>query len=311
MNDGRDLTEAVADYLGYLSTERNYSQNSVRAYRSDLGDLVAFCLDREVTVLEAIDNLLLRGYLATLQKSGRSRATIRRRMSAIRSFFRWLTRFADEAKDPTLRVRSPKIEARLPKFLDPREVDALLAAPDQETAPGLRDAAVLEMLYSTGMRVSELVGLDLDDMNADMTVKVRGKGRKERIVPAGRAAMAALKAYVARRGELGKETHDAKALFLSHLGTRMTARGVRYRISGYLKEAGIRKEVSPHTLRHSFATHMLDAGADLRVVQELLGHVSLSTTQVYTHVTTERLRDVYTALHPRSCQAETSGTGTD
>lgn len=275
-----------------------------------MNEFAHYCLEHEKTELSQIDNLVLRGFLAHMQKSGRARSTIQRRMSAIRSLYTWLMRFDHVTTNPTLKVRTPPREKRLPAFLDPKEVEALLEAPDTSTPLGLRDAAMLELLYSTGMRVSELVGLDMDSFEPDMTVKVLGKGKKERLVPVGRPAIAALHAYVARRHELFSKLHDVNALFTSHVGRRVTDRAVRYRIAGYLKTAGIEKKVTPHTLRHSFATHLLNAGADLRVVQEMLGHVSLSTTQIYTHVTTERLREVYAALHPRATATAEPGAET-
>jgi tyrosine recombinase XerC len=295
-----ELSDAIEGFIAYVSRERDFSPHSVRAYRSDMNEFAHYCLGQDRTELAKIDNLVLRGFLAHLQKAGRARSTIQRRMSAIRSLYGWLMRFGHVTTNPTLKVRTPPREKRLPAFLDPAEVEALLDAPDTETPIGLRDASMLELLYSTGMRVSELCGLDVDSFEPDMTVKVLGKGKKERLVPVGRPAMAATEAYVARRHELCSNLRDVNALYISHMGTRVTDRAVRYRIAGYLKDAGIEKKVTPHTLRHSFATHLLNAGADLRVVQEMLGHVSLSTTQIYTHVTTERLRDVYAALHPRA-----------
>ena len=302
------LSDAIEGFIAYVSRERDFSKHSVRAYRSDMNEFAHYCLGQDKMELAEIDNLVLRGFLAHLQKAGRARSTIQRRMSAIRSLYSWLTRFGHVTVNPTLKVRTPPREKRLPAFLDPKEVEALMDAPDTSTAIGLRDAAILELLYSTGMRVSELCGLDVDSFEPDMTVKVLGKGKKERLVPVGRPAMAALDAYVARRHELCANLKDVNALFTSHVGRRMTDRAVRYRIASYLEDAGIEKKVTPHTLRHSFATHLLNAGADLRVVQEMLGHASLSTTQIYTHDTTERLRDVYAALHPRG---ETPSEETD
>ncbi|MBT3269501.1 tyrosine recombinase XerC [Candidatus Poribacteria bacterium] len=294
-----ELSDAIEGFIAYVSRERDFSPHSVRAYRSDMNEFAHYCLSQDKMELARIDNLVLRGFLAHLQRAGRARSTIQRRMSAIRSLYAWLMRFGHVTTNPTLKVRTPPREKRLPAFLDPAEVEALLDAPNTDTPIGLRDASMLELLYSTGMRVSELCGLDVDSFDTDMTVKVLGKGKKERLVPVGRPAMAATEAYVARRHELCSNLHDVNALYISHMGKRLTDRAVRYRIAGYLKDAGIGKKVTPHTLRHSFATHLLNAGADLRVVQEMLGHASLSTTQIYTHVTTERLRDVYAALHPR------------
>jgi tyrosine recombinase XerC len=302
----KPLEHAIEDFLQYIRVERGYSEHTGRAYQNDLTDLMAFALSRRVTNVEDVNSLLLRAYLAHLQKSGKARTTVQRRMSSIRSFFKWMTRFDSLVHNPTIKVRTPTREKRLPQFLDPSEVETLLRMPDRGNAVGRRDAAVLELLYSTGMRVSELIALDVDSLNADDTVKVRGKGMKERIVPVGRPAVQAIRDYLEKRYELGHTSQDPHALFLSHLGTRLTARAVRYRLNLYLKAAGIDKRVSPHTLRHTFATHLLNGGADLRVVQEMLGHASLATTQVYTHVTTERLRESYAELHPRSRKTPTA-----
>lgn len=296
----KPLEQAINEFLHYLRMERGYSEHTVRAYQNDLNDLKIFAHERNVADVEEVDNLLLRAYLAYLQKSGKARTTIQRRMSSIRSFYRWLTRFGMALRNPTLRVRTPRREKRLPSFLDPSEVEALLNVPDRKTLIGCRDAAILELLYSTGMRISELVALDVDSLNPDDTIKVRGKGKKERLVPVGRPATEAIREYLACRHEFGAESQDPHALFLSHLGTRLTPRAISYRLREYMKMVGIQKRVSPHTLRHSFATHLLNGGADLRIVQEMLGHASLSSTQVYTHVTTERLRERYAEFHPRS-----------
>lgn len=295
----KPIEQAIEEFLRYLRVERGYSDHTVRAYQNDLNELKTFAKERRVVDVEGVDNLLLRAYLAHLQKSGKARTTIQRRMSSIRSFYRWMTRFGMTWRNPTLRVRTPRREKRLPSFLDPAEVETLLNMPDRKTLIGCRDAAILEVLYSTGMRIGELVALDVDSLNPDETVKVRGKGKKERLVPLGRPAAQAIREYLARRHEFGAESQDPRALFLSHVGTRLTPRAISYRLREYLKAAGIQKRVSPHTLRHSFATHLLNGGADLRIVQEMLGHASLSTTQVYTHVTTERLRESYAEFHPR------------
>jgi len=296
----KPLEEALEEFLRYLRDERGYSEHTARAYRNDLTELTTFAHARGATHIEQVDNLLLRAYLAHLQKSGKARATVLRRMSSVRSFYKWLNRFGLSAHNPTVKVRTPPREKRLPRFLDPAEVEALLKIPDRQTALGCRDAAIFELLYSTGMRVGELVALDVDSLLADDTIKVRGKGKKERIVPVGRFAIEALRAYLERRRELGGDFQDPRALFLSRAGARLTPRAIRYRLHLLLKEAGIDKRISPHAFRHSFATHLLNGGADLRIVQEMLGHASLSSTQVYTHVTAERLRETYTQLHPRS-----------
>lgn len=297
------MEEYIDGFIAYLEIERNYSQNTAASYRTDLLDFRNFLLDTSdpLPSIGEIDHLTIRSYLANLQERQLARSTVLRRLSSIRSFFRYLCRRGHLNIDPTEALASPKVQRKLPEFLELKEVESLLFAPDTETVIGLRDRAILELLYSTGMRVSELLALNLPDLDRQSAfVKVRGKGKRERILPVGRAAIAALNSYLTRRHELGSGK-PTQALFLSERGNRIADRTrIRRRIEKYARAAGIRKKVTPHTLRHTFATHMLNAGADLRSVQELLGHVSLSTTQIYTHVTADRLKQVYEKAHPRA-----------
>ncbi len=291
------MLDAVGEFIQYLGEERNYSEHTVKAYATDLNGFMQFLGNIESP--DDVDHLAIRGYLSHLQQDGIQRSTVLRKLSTLRSFYKYLRARGYVQTDPTLPVATPRDEKRLPQFLEVPEVEALLNAPDVSTLLGLRDRAILELMYSTGMRVGELVALDVDLLDAqEALIRVEGKGKKERLVPVGRMAMEALRSYLARRDEWLRSPESA--LFLSEYGTRLTARSIHKRIVKYVALAGIKKHVSAHTLRHSFATHLLNAGADLRVVQELLGHASLSTTQIYTHVTTERLKQVYDKAHPRA-----------
>jgi tyrosine recombinase XerC len=297
------MQDHIHEFVAYLEVERNYSQNTVASYRTDLSDFKKFLLEASDSLpsVAEIDHLTIRGYLANLQERQLARSTVLRRLSSLRSFFRYLCTRGYLDTDPTAALATPKVRRKLPEFLDLSEVESLLLAPDTKTIIGLRDRAILELLYSTGMRVGELLSLDLSDLDRqNALVKVRGKGKKERILPVGKAAMSALSSYLARRHELEVGKPD-QAIFLSQRGNRIADRTrIRRRIGKYARDVGIRKKITPHTLRHTFATHMLNAGADLRSVQELLGHASLSTTQIYTHVTADRLKQVYQKAHPRA-----------
>ncbi len=298
----------IREFLDYLTHERNFSDHTVRSYAADLDQFAAFLggsddggveaeeLSKRIVEATPVD---LRRYLAEMRRRDYRRATIARKLATLRSFYKFLARQGHVEANPVKTIRTPRQEKRLPKFLEPEEVERLLAAPEGDDLLTLRDRAILEILYSTGMRVSELVGLNLDDVDPiGEVVRVRGKGRRERLAPLGSYALEALDRYLAARA--GAEVRDDKALLVNRHGQRLSARSVRRKLAKYLKMAGLDPAVSPHTLRHSFATHMLERGADLRAVQELLGHRSLSTTQVYTHVTAGRLKEVYEAAHPRA-----------
>ncbi|HRZ67399.1 MAG TPA: tyrosine recombinase XerC, partial [Candidatus Omnitrophota bacterium] len=231
-----------------------------------------------------------------------SKVSIARKIASIRSFFKFLFREGIIKNNPASSLSTPKRDKHLPKFLDEKEIVLLLESPGKEDEAGLRDGAILETLYSTGIRVSELVGLNIDTVDQiGGVIKVYGKGKKERIVPIGDRALQAIRDYLKkRRASNTKDTHAGKALFFNKNGGRLTDRSIRRIINKYITKTSIQQKISPHTLRHSFATHMLDHGADLRSVQELLGHANLSTTQIYTHITTERLKSAYTKAHPRA-----------
>jgi integrase/recombinase XerC len=294
------MKNEIGDFLDYLTYERNVSPNTVEAYRDDLESFFRFlCNDyltmaRDLIDLRKIDHLGVRSYLAHLARKKLSRSSTARHLSALRSFFKYLMREGVVEANPARTVATPKREKHLPAVLQTADVALLLEQPD-DSPLGIRDRAWLELLYASGLRISELVAIDIDDIELRARlVKVRGKGSKERIVPFGSKAEAALRTYLAIR------TEDDPALFLNYRGQRITTRSVRRLFEGYVRAASLRAGVSPHTLRHSFATHLLNSGADLRGIQELLGHASLSTTQKYTHLNDAQLIAVYKKAHPRA-----------
>ena len=299
-----DLTEVVAVFLRAGEAERDLSPHTVAAYRGDLRQFVEWLARRRVTALGGIDRLVLRRYVAFLDARGFARRSIARKISAIRSMLAWAVVHelveANAAED----VPVPKLDRTLPKVMRAGDAARLCELPPEDEPVGLRDRAILELLYGSGLRVAELCGLDVDDVDLSAArVRVMGKGRKQRQVPMSEPARRAVEAYVtgARAGLLRPGTPPAArhALFLNSRGGRLGPRSVRSMLARYLSAEGA-APVGPHALRHSFATHLLDGGADLRVVQELLGHASLATSQIYTHVSTERLKAVYEQSHPRA-----------
>ncbi len=298
------MRDRIQEFLDVLALDRDQSPNTVRSYARDLSDLLAFLAEDDDPAanvpLETVDARAVRAWVADMHGRGLSPATVGRRLSAARSFFRWLGREGLVVDNPATTVKNPKRAERLPERLDVEDVQAVLEAPDPATAAGLRDRALLELTYACGLRVSELVGLDLDDVGfADRTARVLGKGRKERIVPFGRKAAAAVKAYLAAFSELRQRSGE-EALFLNQRGGRLTDRSVRRILDAAVERAALLRGVHPHLLRHSFATHLLESGMDLRAIQELLGHARLSTTQRYTKVSLERILEVYDRSHPRA-----------
>jgi integrase/recombinase XerC len=303
------MQEVFNRYLNYLKAERNASPYTVRNYKSDLvgnykrgtgKGFFQFLKLRNIDSLDKVDKTVMRGYLAHLAEQGIVRASIARKLSAIRSFYSYLVREGILTKNPLQQVVSPKLEKRLPSFLTVAETVRLLTAPDLSKPKGQRDRAILELLYAAGLRVSELVNLNMGQVNLDAReIRVWGKGAKERVVLIGEPAAGALDNYLARgRPALLGEKGGEEALFLNRNGERFTEREVQKMLGEYADKAGIAKRVHPHLLRHTFATHLLDGGADLRVVQELLGHTNLASTQIYTHVTRSQARKVYLSAHP-------------
>ena len=290
--------QAIDRFLQYLEGERNASPHTRRNYRNDLIDFFQLLGDRPLTAVTPLD---VRSFLASQSSQQFSKKTIARRLSCVRSLFRFLCREGDLEENPATVVPSPRLERRLPKFLDEAQTVRLLESPATDRWQGVRDRAALETLYSTGIRVSELVGLNREDVEEiSETIVVRGKGKKERVCPIGKTALRAIEAYWQRiPPSVTKRLREPRAVFISQKGTRLTARHVDRLVQRYALQAGL-PAISPHSLRHSFATHLLDRGADLRSVQELLGHQSLATTQIYTHVTAQRLKKVYDQAHPRA-----------
>jgi len=295
----RDANPDVAGFLRALEGERGASRHTLAAYGRDLSQFSGFVHGQGVTAWEQVTPQLARRYVASLSRRY-ARSAIARQLSAVRSFFRFLYREGKVSQNPLVLVSTPRRQRRLPTFLTPDEVRMVLAAPDISTALGRRDRAILELLYATGMRVGELVALRVSDVQWGGELRVTGKGRKERVVLVAAAAVEALRHYLQDgRPQLVKH-RTADAVFVNARGGALSDRGVRVVLDRAIRQAALAKRVSPHVLRHTFATHLLDGGADLRVVQELLGHVNLVTTQIYTHVSRDWLKRVYDKAHPRA-----------
>jgi integrase/recombinase XerC len=299
------LEQGFADFLTYLALEKNSSTQTVKSYREDLTQVLEYIREHiRKTAVEPRDwnTRTLRSFVAWLHEQGYAKTTVARRLATIRSFGKFLCREGVLKVNPAQALRGPRQDKKLPHFLTVADVQRLLSAPSDMPPLGRRDRAILETLYSAGLRVSELVGLNLDDVDLnDGVLVVRGKGKKERLALLGGPAKSALATWLTdRSGLLANRNRQSPAVFLNKAGGRLTTRSVGRILAKHLQQAGLDPRTTPHTLRHSFATHMLDAGADIRGVQELLGHKSLSTTQVYTHITTQRLQQSYHKAHPRA-----------
>ena len=292
-----------AEFVKYLRYERNMSPETIRAYEKDLHQFMRFfCKETpEIPHPASITTLQVREFLAELTERNYKKTTIVRKLATIRSFYKFLMRKGHITTNPLTSIETPKVEKKLPHFLSVEEVEKLLNAPQGDNFQSCRDRAILETLYSTGLRVSELTALNVGDLDFSVgAIKARGKGRKERMVPVGSFALQAIKRYVESRAQTHKpDEKDPDALFLNRFGARLSSRSIRKILDKYIKVTGLSTKTSPHTLRHSFATHLLDRGANLRMVQELLGHKHLSTTQIYTHVTTKNIQKAYGDAHQR------------
>jgi integrase/recombinase XerC len=327
----------VQEFLNYLKFEKRFSEHTAKCYEADLnqfgeflsntsesghsadepigetGSATAVATQAHVQVdqlMLAVETAAVRTYLAFLNDKEYSKATIARKLATLRSFYKFLVKRNQLGSNPVVAVRTPKQDKKLPRFLEYEEVKRLLETPPMNSWLGARDRAILETLYSTGIRVSELVALNMDDVDfLGEVVHIRGKGKKERIAPIGSSALQVIQHYMEFRNKRAQSSSnfDTKVLFVNKHGRRLSTRSVRRKMDKYLKMAGLDPAISPHTLRHSFATHMLNNGADLRSVQELLGHQSLSTTQVYTHLTTKKLKEVYENAHPRDDEQADNG----
>lgn len=302
------LKKYIELYAFFLKNEKNYSNYTIVSYRNDLIQFFNYLKLYRILKddkIEYVDRSVMRKYIVYLKKSDYSARSISRKISTVRSFFKFCLREGIIKVNPTINLITPKIDKKLPYFLYLQEVNKLIEAPLKNTIFGIRDRAILELLYGTGIRVGELVNLNICNIDLyEKTIIVFGKGSKERILPLGNPSIRAIQEYLTSRNLFEKKIfvnkNDLEALFLNRLGGRLTARSIRRIIIKYMKMAGLNKKISPHVLRHSFATHLLGGGADLRSVQELLGHKSLSTTQIYTHITKERLKTIYKKSHPRA-----------
>jgi len=298
------MVDLINSFISYIKNERNLSLNTASSYRQDVMQFYSFLRSKGLSQkdLTKVDYILARSYLIFLEKRGLSRRSIARKIISCRSFYKYLMRERKVGANPFILLHTPKMEKRLPSFLYIEEVDRILDGPSLDTHLGQRDRAIIELLYASGMRISELVNLKVSDLDLGQNeVLVYGKGAKERIVLIGSFAKQYLQRYMDKgRNHLLKGKTTLKYVFINKNSGKLTSRSIERMIKGYAKVAGITKKVTPHTLRHSFATHLLEGGADLKVVQELLGHSSLSTTQIYTHLTKEKLKKIYDKAHPRA-----------
>jgi site-specific recombinase XerD len=284
----------IENYIQFLKIQKNISINTELAYIRDINQFYSFIVKKKIDI-KSVDKFLLRDYLVTVLGDSKKKTTIIRKIAVLRGFFKFLVKCKVLKISPMELILTPKKESHLPNFLTTEEVNLLLSSPDTAKILGLRDRAILELFYSSGLRISELVGLDKDGVDYfSGLVKVMGKGSKQRIVPVGDTALDLIRKYVKSRKDF------SSALFIDYRDQRLSARWIQKMIHNYLKKVGINKKITPHSLRHTFATHLLDAGCDIRSVQEMLGHKNLTTTQIYTHITTSKMKKIYDKVHPRA-----------
>jgi len=290
----------LESFVAYLKHERNASPHTIASYKRDLLQLAQYLEERGVSI-KKVDNLSLRGFLTLLYERGEKKSTVGRKLAAIRSFFQYCVRRGWMEDNPAKVVSTPKQDKPVPSFLSEEEMEEFLDLPRTDKPLDLRDIAMMELLYATGIRVSELVGINREDINfAERLIRIRGKGKKERLVPFGSKAEKSLRAYLQVRSKINKGQVEEKPMFLNYRGKKLSSRSVERTVDKYILRTALRRKISPHSLRHSFASHLLSRGADLRVIQELLGHESLATTQKYTHLDLKHLLEVYRKSHPRS-----------
>ncbi|MGG3564958.1 site-specific tyrosine recombinase XerD [Neobacillus rhizosphaerae] len=297
------MEDQLKDFMHFLIVEKGLAKNTIVSYERDLKSYLHYLKNVEsVLTLNDVQRIHIVHFLGFLKEQGKSSKTLARHIASVRAFHQFLLRDKATDQDPSILIETPRLEKSLPKVLSLQEVEVLLETPKQKDHYGIRDKAMLELLYATGIRVSELINLDIENVHLTMGfIRCIGKGNKERIIPIGRTASDAIKLYLdTGRPQFVSKKYREQALFLNHQGKRLTRQGFWKILKKLTKEAGIEKELTPHTLRHSFATHLLENGADLRAVQEMLGHADISTTQIYTHVTKTRLKDVYSKFHPRA-----------
>jgi tyrosine recombinase XerC len=290
----------LESFIAHLKHERNASPHTIASYKRDLLQLAQYLEERGVGI-KGVDNISLRGFLTVLYERGEKKSTVGRKLAAIRSFFQYCVRKGWMEDNPAKVVSTPKQDKPVPSFLSEEEMEEFLDLPRTNKPLDLRDVALLELLYATGIRVSELVGINLEDLKfTERLVRIRGKGKKERLVPFGSKAEESLRAYLRVRSKINKGQIEEKPLFLNYRGKKLSSRSVERTVDKYILRSALSRKISPHSLRHSFASHLLSRGADLRVIQELLGHESLATTQKYTHLDIKHLLEVYRKSHPRS-----------
>ncbi len=298
-----NMTDSIQDYLHFLRVEKQLAQNTLVSYEKDLKSYISDLSEsQQIKSLEDVERHHILAHLQNLKSSGHSARTLARHISSIRSFHQFLLREKVSSSDPTVHLEIPQQDRTLPKILSLEEIEELLEAPNRSKPQGLRDRAMLELLYASGMRISECISLAIEDVHLTMGfVRCYGKGGKERIIPLGRTALGAVEEYLREgRPKLAKKEVRTDALFINQRGIGLTRQGFWKLLKEHALKAGIKNEITPHTLRHSFATHLIENGADLRAVQEMLGHADISTTQIYTHVSKTRLKEVYKQFHPRA-----------
>ncbi|NLZ38822.1 MAG: site-specific tyrosine recombinase XerD [Firmicutes bacterium] len=295
------MESTIRDFIHYISVEKGLAANTLEAYNRDLHAFCSYLKKENINDFREVTRNSITAYLQALRKSGKATSTLSRNMASIRSFYNYLFQERLIVDNPTADLESPKLEKKLPRVLTTQEVELLLEQPDLQQVAGLRDKAMLEVIYATGIRVSELMSLDVLDVNLEAGfIRCTGKGAKERIVPMGSVAIHFVSEYLRRGRPKLIRNKDEPAMFVNQHGKRLTRQGFWKILKKYARQAGIKKDITPHTLRHSFATHLLENGADLRSVQEMLGHADISTTQIYTQLTKSKLRDIYKKTHPRA-----------
>jgi integrase/recombinase XerD len=294
------MEELVQKFLEFLEKEKRLSSNTLQSYRRDIEQFITYLQDVKISNVINTNKTTIIAYLLHLQKKGRATSTISRNLASIRSFYQYLTKNEVIPLDPTEGLESPKVEKKLPQILSTKEVELLLDQPKCDDLKGYRDKAMLELLYATGIRVSELISLDLSDVNLEMRYIMCNKGTRERMIPIGSLSVNAMKDYLSKSRKLLIQRNDEKSLFVNVNGKRLTRQGFWKIIKQYKNQAKINKDITPHTLRHSFAAHLLENGADLRSIQEMLGHSDISSTQVYAQIAKNRLKEVYKKTHPRA-----------
>jgi len=289
-------------FLKFLSKEKNFSLHTIKAYQYDIQKFIEFLTERSVRVQQATKSDI-RDFLSNQYDLGLTKKTVARRLASIKSFYKYLINIEFIDKNPSLFLQSPKLSKELPNFIDEKIIDELMNQPDTDTVKGLRDRAIIELFYSTGMRLSELINLDIGSINTkDHLIKVVGKGNKDRLIPFGKRAKFCIENYLKKRALALKSSFEGTPLFVNSKNQRVPKRTIQRRVSNYIKLVAKGKRLGPHILRHSFATHLMNKGADIRAVGDLLGHSNLSSTQIYTHVKPERMREIYKQSHPHGAK---------